>query len=182
MATSFSARQPSPSVPWGKNKSSMQPVIEDSVFMSKPFGPNKNWTWTGCAKCKTKDTNLFCKNSHTRSGLQHYCKHCHRSMENKERKRAENLRRMYHLSPEKYNAILKHQNGVCALCGQPPTNRRLVVDHDHKCCTGRNSCGKCVRGLLHYGCNILLGHIENNPSLPKQAIEYLKQKHTEILW
>lgn len=44
---------------------------------------------------------------------------------------------------------------VCELCGEPftPTNPR-VVDHDHT--------AGIVRGVLHRGCNAMLGHIENN--------------------
>lgn len=49
------------------------------------------------------------------------------------------------------------QGGRCALCqGQFGTRPPLdpVLDHDHK--TG------AVRGVLHRGCNSLLGKVENN--------------------
>jgi len=35
-------------------------------------------------------------------------------------------------------------------------------DHDHVCCSGKKSCGKCLRGLLCHGCNTKLGALENN--------------------
>lgn len=35
-----------------------------------------------------------------------------------------------------------------------------AIDHDHRCCTGNESCGKCVRGLLCSQCNLSLGHFE----------------------
>ena len=53
-----------------------------------------------------------------------------------------------------YRAILlKRQGGLCALCGEP-LKERDVLDHDHK--QGH------IRGVLHSGCNSLLGKIENN--------------------
>jgi hypothetical protein len=37
----------------------------------------------------------------------------------------------------------------------------LHVDHDHSCCPALStSCGKCVRGLLCFGCNTLVGRVE----------------------
>ena len=53
--------------------------------------------------------------------------------------------------------IAADQGGRCALCGgQLGTKAPLdpVLDHDHK--TG------AVRGVLHRGCNSLLGKVENN--------------------
>lgn len=44
------------------------------------------------------------------------------------------------------------QGGRCALCQLPLT--KPVLDHDHS--TG------AVRGVLHNGCNALLGKVENN--------------------
>lgn len=46
------------------------------------------------------------------------------------------------------------QGGKCALCGLACTPAEAVADHDHK--TG------IIRGVLHRGCNAMLGHIENN--------------------
>ena len=50
--------------------------------------------------------------------------------------------------------MLKEQNGNCAICGQPIEAGKEVLDHCHK--TG------VVRGVLHRGCNSMLGVIENN--------------------
>lgn len=49
--------------------------------------------------------------------------------------------------------LLQRQGGRCALCMEP-INGDDVLDHCHK--TG------IVRGVLHRGCNAMLGHIENN--------------------
>lgn len=50
--------------------------------------------------------------------------------------------------------LLKEQGGRCALCQLPCADRLAVLDHDHS--TG------AVRGVLHRGCNSLLGKLENN--------------------
>jgi hypothetical protein len=39
-------------------------------------------------------------------------------------------------------------------------DRRVHVDHDHRCCSGQTSCGECVRGLAHDYCNRELGYVE----------------------
>lgn len=48
--------------------------------------------------------------------------------------------------------LAKANNNRCALCQLPLT--KPVLDHDHA--TG------AVRGVLHNGCNALLGKLENN--------------------
>lgn len=75
------------------------------------------------------------------------------------------------------------QAGHCRLCGERiEGSEQPVLDHDHK--TGH------VRGVLHRGCNAMLGHIENNR--PRHALnggrlrrfllavfEYIHADHTD---
>lgn len=84
--------------------------------------------------------------------------------ENRERhtylQRRSHLKNRYHITPEQYDAMLADQGGGCALCGRMPDSNgkpRLHVDHDHQCCSGKTSCGSCIRGLLCGACNRLLG-------------------------
>jgi len=77
-----------------------------------------------------------------------------------ESSRAFSLRFKYKISPEQYDAILAAQGGVCAICKRPPGARRLGIDHDHNCCPGKYSCGKCIRGLLCGFCNTRLFSLE----------------------
>jgi hypothetical protein len=53
--------------------------------------------------------------------------------------------------------------------------RRLSVDHDHKCCDGPTSCGRCVRGLLCTGCNrhVLAWAARDSVEFFQRGIEYL---------
>jgi hypothetical protein len=50
----------------------------------------------------------------------------------------------------------------------------LAVDHNHGCCPGEKSCGKCVRGLLCDNCNQAIGKFRDDPELLLKAAEYLR--------
>jgi len=62
------------------------------------------------------------------------------------------LKRRYGITLEKYNELLKKQNGGCAICGAKPKTRSLNVDHNH--------ITKQVRGLLCHLCNRALGQLK----------------------
>jgi len=62
--------------------------------------------------------------------------------------------------------LLIEQTGCCALC-QEPVIDDAVLDHDHK--TG------LIRGVLHRGCNAMLGKIENNMPRNRVNIERLSK-------
>lgn len=55
--------------------------------------------------------------------------------------------------PQYREETLAKQNHRCMLCTEVVTDD-AVLDHDHHT-------GHC-RGVLHRGCNAMLGHIENN--------------------
>lgn len=68
----------------------------------------------------------------------------------------------FHITLEHYNDQLEAQGGHCALCPATPDKhvKKLHVDHDHRCCPGKRSCGECVRGVLCVNCNSTLGRVE----------------------
>lgn len=76
-----------------------------------------------------------------------------------------NLKAKYGLTLEAYEAMLTAQGGVCALCGNPPKQYRLAVDHQHE--TGK------VRKLLCAGCNHKLAVVEDQAFCAK-AQAYLE--------
>lgn len=90
------------------------------------------------------------------------------------------VQRYYGITIEEFRARLAAQGGVCAICGEPETAtlngrvRRMTVDHDHACCPGPKSCGKCVRGLLCARCNATLGYLRDNPALADAMAVYLR--------
>lgn len=86
----------------------------------------------------------------------------------------------YHMTPESYEAMLLAQGGVCSICHKPETLQRggailpLAIDHDHACCPGRFSCGKCIRGLICHAHNTGLGYFHDEIEELLAAIEYLE--------
>jgi len=82
---------------------------------------------------------------------------------------------MFKLTTADYELMLNKQRGVCAICSLTPDEvGRLHVDHDHSCCPGRVSCGKCVRGLACRSCNQALGLLSDDPERVTRLIRYLK--------
>jgi hypothetical protein len=81
----------------------------------------------------------------------------------------------YNLSLESYHQLLEDQGFRCKICKGKDTSfrKRLSVDHDHSCCPGEGSCGKCIRGLLCHHCNAALGNVKDNVETLQKMIEYL---------
>lgn len=71
------------------------------------------------------------------------------------------------LTQPQFDAMVRKQKGLCAICRKPPTKRRLSVDHCHK--TGR------VRGLLCNHCNLGIGYFRDCPKNARSAARYLRR-------
>ena len=83
------------------------------------------------------------------------------------------VERQYGVSAERYEAVYRAQGGRCFICRRKARSRQLAMDHDHACCPGPVSCGKCFRGLLCSPCNRFLGHIRDDPMALQRGIEHL---------
>lgn len=71
--------------------------------------------------------------------------------------------------------MLAQQRGCCAICEtDDPGAREWMIDHDHACCPGTYSCGHCIRGLVCYFCNFLLGNARDDTKILASAIRYLQ--------
>jgi hypothetical protein len=75
------------------------------------------------------------------------------------------LKRTYGMTLEDYGHMLEAQGGVCAVCGRPPSEISLHVDHDHD--TGR------IRGLLCFRCNNALGDLGDSEDRLNAAAAYV---------
>ena len=92
--------------------------------------------------------------------------------------------RKYGLTSAQIKNILDAQYGSCAACmseitldvtANVPHSRRASVDHDHACCPGETSCGKCIRGLLCGHCNRILGLVGDSRTTLLALAAYLKE-------
>ncbi len=114
---------------------------------------------TGCKECMRAAAKRW-KSNHPRTSNQN---------------RNTNLKHLYGIKLDDYNALLTAQNGLCAACYSPNNSKRAFhVDHDHNCCPGKRSCGKCVRGLLCSSCNTTLGHSKESIERLYALITYIK--------
>jgi hypothetical protein len=80
-----------------------------------------------------------------------------------------------------FEALWAAQKGLCALCDKPMLRNgreraSACVDHDRSCCPDRRSCGKCVRGLIHWACNLVLGYAKDDPEVLRAAALYLEAR------
>jgi hypothetical protein len=80
------------------------------------------------------------------------------------------------ITREQYLAMLASQGEVCAICERTSPGEffgRWAIDHDHRCCPGQTSCGRCIRGLLCRACNMGLGQFGDDPNQLMSAAAYL---------
>lgn len=89
--------------------------------------------------------------------------------------RKDTLSRYYKMTIEDYDLMLEAQDGKCAICRRPQEDfvKTFAVDHDHSCCPGTKSCGKCIRGLLCGPCNQAIGLLQDSPNVIMDAATYV---------
>jgi hypothetical protein len=64
----------------------------------------------------------------------------------------------------------------CEICQVPfDDDRPYCVDHDHSCCPGSESCGKCIRGFLCRKCNVGVGMLDDDADRVEKAAQYLRR-------
>jgi len=132
----------------------------------------------------------FSKNRSNKDGYASWCKDCCKQKKSveylKDKKKPDfllkrkqyhqewHLKSLYDMSLESYQELFERQNGICAICKEPPGKWALRVDHNHSCCPGAKTCGKCIRGLLCMRCNAALERLETFPGWESAAKLYLK--------
>jgi len=134
-----------------------------SEFYPRRRKESRTATWDSrCKECESKRRAASADPDYKRA---HYEK-------NRRRQLDQSRRRVYGISREQYDEMLKRQGGVCAICRQPESNRNrrgeiceLAVDHDHDTAQ--------VRGLLCGDCNRGLGCFRESPSRILGALAYL---------
>lgn len=138
-----------------------------------------------CSKCgEEKALELFRKQKLNKSGYAADCKACHSKYmtayyANNPEKNAEKVRMNTYYKPnwhrhkiteEKYKELLAIHSGLCHACKESIATN---IDHDHECCSGNFSCGKCVRGVLCHHCNTALGLLKDSQQNIKGLLSYI---------
>jgi len=108
----------------------------------------------------------FHKKDKRNNSTETYCKTCRKYYGH------ERVLQKYKMSIDDYMRMLKEQNYKCKIC-EGTEDKRLSVDHDHSCCDGAYSCGKCIRGLLCSYCNKTLGMAKDSKEILQKMIHYL---------
>lgn len=85
----------------------------------------------------------------------------------------QSILRRYRLTWDQVYALWKAQGESCAIC--KTVSKRWHVDHDHACCPGEVTCGKCIRGILCPPCNMALGLFKDKAASLRAAANYLER-------
>lgn len=148
-----------------------------------------------CRKCSHfKPVTSFHKNGYRRkdgtSAARNDCKACNKKVhdeyveqnrkelnaymrsryteDEKKRIREYGLKRMYGLSIEAFDKLLKKQGDKCAICRIHKSDTpRMDVDHCHE--TGK------IRGICCIRCNRGIGLLKDDPMILRRAIGYLEK-------
>jgi hypothetical protein len=121
-----------------------------------------------CSRCKQwKALSDYANDAKSKSGKMHVCKGCQYDR---------SIQRLYGVTSEKYDSLLQHQCGLCAICGasadsdrnraQGKQRQHLCVDHDHET--------NAVRGLICHHCNMAIGLINDSPTIASRMSAYLQ--------
>lgn len=126
-----------------------------------------------CTKCKRNYQKEYYKNN-----IEKMINASHKTYKrNKKSLRVRMLLIKYNITIEDYDKMFKKQRGKCLGClkDQSQFKKAFAVDHDHSCCSGKTSCGKCIRGLLCQLCNLVIGNANNDVKTLKRLIRYLQK-------
>lgn len=76
----------------------------------------------------------------------------------------------FNITQKFFDWLLEIQGYRCAFCQKPfAEDEYIYIDHDHRCCpvpprAQTRCCGGCVRGLVHFRCNTIIGYVEKYAS------------------
>lgn len=145
-----------------------------------------------CYRCdRTLPLESFNRMSKKKSGHRGECRECQRidrlrymaevdPTEHAERRRASKYRQRFRKSLAEVEAIFAEADYSCEACGthrDDTHNGTLVLDHNHACCSGEYTCGKCIRGVLCTKCNLGLGALEDSIEKLRRLLTYMEVRN-----
>ena len=140
---------------FSRNEWAKRRYAEDPEFRKRKLEINERWRKANRAKVNERRRFRWESDPKFRKKVVAYRKALHRLYR---------LKR-YRLSLQEYQALLRKQNGACAICGKK-SDKPLCIDNCHV--TG------IVRGLLCHKCNAGLGFYDENQKFMRAAITYLE--------
>lgn len=135
-----------------------------------------------CTKCgEEKPLSDYYKRKIAKDGRNSHCKVCEHKEIYEWRKNNPNtqaeitrrcrLKRMYGLTPEQYDELLKSQNHRCAICDRHESEFKIKLAVDHNHVTNE------IRGLLCNYCNHRVLGRHRDADLLRRMAEYV-ERHT----
>lgn len=94
-------------------------------------------------------------------------------------RRARHYRNRFGMTLAEVDSLFEHAGRACEACAIPMSetfNGTLAIDHDHACCPGKDTCGKCIRGVLCTKCNAALGALGDDPKLVERLLHYISSR------
>jgi hypothetical protein len=95
--------------------------------------------------------------------------------------------RLYNITQADYDAMIVRQGSRCAVpsCRTDTPGghgENWKIDHDHACCPGKGSCGRCVRGLTCNNCNLAMGFAADDPGRLRGMADYIEAARQPALF
>lgn len=135
-----------------------KPLAEFGTYMDnrRKYGPYYN---SNCKKCSVQRAKSY------RSNLP--------SEVRVEREKWTRIWKTYRLRKNEYLELIADG---CEVCG---SKEKLCIDHDHSCCPGRYTCGRCIRGVLcsrHNAAEGMFESIEEIASLLAYCMKFTEKE------
>jgi recombination endonuclease VII len=175
-------RKPDPTKPYSRYNPGVSHHLPKTVCKYGHLLTDDRKSARGISRCQIclECEGLYCRRGHERTeentywwkGTRH-CRECGREDQKWYAKKAK-----YGLSYDDILEMLDAQDYCCKLCSGELTLHGLYpfdIDHDHACCPGEFTCGKCVRGILHRPCN---RNLNDSIEWHIKAIQYLENWNT----
>lgn len=152
-------------------------IVRDGVGALRPVKPTRKphpstardeYGRKRCCICEQwRDECHFGPQARQKDGLSSTCKECGNALRRF---------RAFGLSTEQFAALITAQKNACGICRGTfdEEGNRIYVDHDHSCCPGVKTCGRCIRGLLCNNCNSSLGWFKDSTQSILAAVAYLQ--------
>lgn len=98
--------------------------------------------------------------------------------------RQQRFKWQYGITHEQWEAMFDAQGRACANPGcrtTEPGGSGWCTDHDHACCPQKSrSCGECIRGILCFKCNVMLGCANDRIEALLGGAEYISQFQSTV--